>query len=77
MTTSRLDARGRACPIPIVQLRRALDSLAPGDVIEVLADDDAFPADVEAWCRKVGHELVSFEGSGGSYQAHVRKGSAP
>jgi TusA-related sulfurtransferase len=77
MATSRLDARGRSCPIPIVQLKRAIDGLATGDAVEILADDAAFPADVTAWCKKLGHELVSLATQKGAYTALVRKAGAP
>ncbi len=77
MTTARLDARGRSCPIPIVHLRRAIEELSSGDLIEIVADDAAFPADVRAWCKKLGHELVSLEALKGAHTALVRKGAAP
>lgn len=76
MATSRLDARGRSCPIPIVQLRRAIDGVAAGDLVEVLADDAAFPADVTAWCKKLGHDLLSLATLEGAYTAVVRKAGA-
>jgi TusA-related sulfurtransferase len=73
----RLDVRGRACPIPIVELMRAIKSVGEGETIEVLADDRAFPADVTAWCGKTGHELVELDAPDGSHRAVVRKGRAP
>ena len=68
-----VDARGRSCPIPIVELMRATNEAAVGDEIEVLSDDRAFPADVRAWCSKTGHTLVSLEPQGAAHAALVRK----
>lgn len=36
-------------------------SLEPGDRLRVEASDAAFKADLEAWVRRLGHELVEFE----------------
>jgi TusA-related sulfurtransferase len=68
-----LDVRGRACPIPIVELMRVVRAMDPGETIEVLADDRAFPADVAAWCAKTGNTLVVVEGAAGGHRAVVRK----
>jgi tRNA 2-thiouridine synthesizing protein A len=68
-----VDARGRACPIPIVELMKAMRGCAAGDTVEVRANDRAFPVDVAAWCKKTGHVLVSLDTSGTEYVALVRK----
>lgn len=56
-----LDARGKACPMPIVLIFKAMKQLAYDDTLVVTADDLAFGADVRAWCRKTGNELVSID----------------
>ena len=68
-----MDVRGRACPIPIVELMRVIKTLAGGDEVEVVADDNAFPADVEAWCKKTGNALVSLTRDDAGHVARVRK----
>jgi len=68
-----LDARGRACPIPIVELMKAMRGCSPGDQVELKANDRAFPVDVAAWCKKTGHSLLSLEVRGAEYVAVVRK----
>jgi TusA-related sulfurtransferase len=53
-----VDARGRRCPLPVIDLARAA-SLAPvGALIEVLADDPAATSDIPAWCRMRGHTYL-------------------
>jgi tRNA 2-thiouridine synthesizing protein A len=73
VTRHRLDVRGRACPIPIVELMRAIRGMTPGETIEVVADDRAFPADVAAWCTKTGNHLLTIEEEGNGHRALVRK----
>jgi TusA-related sulfurtransferase len=55
---------------------RAIRAVASGDVIEILADDRAFPADVTAWCRKTNNTLVSINTRADAHVAVVRKGNA-
>lgn len=76
MSTQVLDMRGRACPVPIVELMRAIRGLADGDTIEIIADDRAFPADVAAWCRKTNNALVVLDTRTDGHFAIVRKGTA-
>jgi tRNA 2-thiouridine synthesizing protein A len=54
-----LDCRGRRCPLPIIDLARALPDVAIGDTVIVEADDPAAAPDIKAWCRLRGHELVA------------------
>jgi tRNA 2-thiouridine synthesizing protein A len=68
-----LDARGKACPMPIVLVAKAMRDAKSGDSLTVQADDRAFPEDVKAWCKKTGHELVSLENKPGYYEALVKK----
>lgn len=49
-----LDCLGRPCPVPVIELARALPDVAVGELVEVLADDPAAAVDVAAWCRMRG-----------------------
>ena len=66
MSDTVIDCLGRPCPIPIIELARAIRDAAVGDVVTVLSDDPAAGPDIQAWCRMRGH---SYEGGGlSSYQ---------
>jgi len=58
-----VDARGKLCPLPIIDLARAAkqlnDKVFAGDVIELWADDPAASPDVAAWCQLRNAELLS------------------
>jgi len=58
-TRSTVDSRGRRCPLPILDLARAMPAVGVGTEIVVLADDPAAASDIAAWCRMRGHMLVS------------------
>ena len=53
-----IDARGRRCPLPILDLARHIADVAVGATITVEADDPAALPDVRAWCRMREHEYV-------------------
>jgi tRNA 2-thiouridine synthesizing protein A len=53
-----LDARGRRCPLPILDLARHITDVDVGATITVEADDPAARPDIQAWCRMRGHEYT-------------------
>jgi tRNA 2-thiouridine synthesizing protein A len=69
----RVDARGLACPMPIVKTAQAIASLASGELLEVLATDPGSTKDFVAWARTTGHELVEQGVDGGTYRFVVRR----
>jgi tRNA 2-thiouridine synthesizing protein A len=54
-----LDARGRRCPLPILDLARHIGDVPVGATLTVEADDPAAHPDIAAWCRMRGHEFVA------------------
>lgn len=68
-----LDCIGLYCPMPIYNTAKKLKELKPGQVLEVLADDEGIKEDMPAWCRTTGNELVGLEEEEGQYKAYVRK----
>ncbi|GGP22028.1 transcriptional regulator [Thermocladium modestius] len=67
-----VDARGLSCPGPITELVKAYRNSRVGDVIEVLATDEGFKQDVQAWIRKTGNELLELKEDGGEIRALIR-----
>ncbi len=54
-----LDLKGLLCPIPVVKLAQAMKAVQVGDVIEATATDPGVLADIPAWCRSTGNELLT------------------
>ena len=50
-----LDAKGLACPMPIVKTKKVMNELEAGQVLEVLATDKGSKADLKAWAGSGGH----------------------
>ncbi len=53
-----LDACGLLCPLPVIRTQERVAQLAPGDILEVTATDPGVLADIPAWCRVHGHEIL-------------------
>lgn len=69
-----LDAIGLLCPLPVLKARKRLKALAPGDILQVLADDPAAIIDVPHFCSEAGHEFLG-QSEGDGHQIYlVRKG---
>lgn len=56
-----VDARGRPCPVPVIELARAFRRVPVGGLAALLADDPAAASDVPAWCRMRAQQLVAAE----------------
>jgi tRNA 2-thiouridine synthesizing protein A len=69
----RLDARGLKCPMPIVRTAMTIKTLAPGQLLEVLATDPGAVADFSAWSRTTGHDLVEQSIADGVYRFVLRR----
>lgn len=72
-TAKTLDARGLTCPLPILRTKKAISSLEPGQVLEILATDPGSVKDLDAFCRQTGHELLSSNEADGAYLFQIRK----
>jgi tRNA 2-thiouridine synthesizing protein A len=68
-----VDSRGRRCPLPVIDLAKAIREVADGEVVTVLADDPAAATDIPAWCRMRGHEYLGTDAADGDRQYRVRK----
>jgi tRNA 2-thiouridine synthesizing protein A len=71
--TKFLDLKGLLCPIPIVKMAKAIKEIAIGQTIEALATDPGVMADIPAWCRSTGHELVLLEKQDKQFRFIVRR----
>lgn len=53
-----LDAKGLACPMPIVKTKQKMEQLLPGHVLEVQATDKGSIADIQSWAARTGHAYL-------------------
>jgi tRNA 2-thiouridine synthesizing protein A len=73
MAATLLDAKGLNCPLPILKAKKALNGLAVGDVLEILATDPGSVKDFEAFCRQTGNELLSSTKDNNVFKFEIRR----
>jgi tRNA 2-thiouridine synthesizing protein A len=69
-----LDAKGLACPMPIVKTKKAINELNSGEVLEVHATDKGAKSDLAAWSKSGGHELLQDTEEDGVLKFWIKKG---
>jgi len=69
-----VDARGAACPGPLLEAKKSMGGVAVGDVIELWSTDPVTKTDVAAWAGKVGHEFLGSLEADGYDRVFVRRG---
>ncbi|USK56710.1 sulfurtransferase TusA family protein [Cytobacillus solani] len=72
----RLDAKGLACPMPIVKTKKAMNELEVGLVLEVQATDKGSIADLKAWAESSGHQYLGTLEEGDVLKHYLRKSSS-
>lgn len=68
-----LDAKGLACPMPIVKTKKAMNDLIDGQILEVTATDKGSKADLAAWSESVGHQYIGTTEEGAVMKHYIRK----
>ncbi|WP_338739127.1 sulfurtransferase TusA family protein [Haloplanus salilacus] len=72
--TETLDVKGASCPMPVVKTKSAIDDLAEGEILEVLATDSGSMSDIDGWASGTdGVELLGQEEADDVYKHYVRK----
>jgi tRNA 2-thiouridine synthesizing protein A len=56
---AEVDASGMACPLPVIELAKAVDGVEVGAVVRLIATDAAAKVDVPVWCRMQRHRLLA------------------
>ena len=75
ITAARIvDARGAACPGPLLEAKKGMGTVPVGSVIEVWSTDPVTKTDIAAWAGKVGHEFLGAVGADGYDRVLIRRG---
>ena len=69
-----VDARGAACPGPLLEAKKAMGSVVKGQVLELWSSDPQTKTDVAAWAAKVGHGFLGVAPAQGYDRVFIRRG---
>jgi tRNA 2-thiouridine synthesizing protein A len=53
-----VDARGTACPGPLLAAKKAIGEIESGEVMEILSSDEGTKIDIPRWCEKMEHMFL-------------------
>jgi len=73
MAEVKVDVRGQTCPIPLVEVRKALRKAQPGDIVEVVGTHPSSKKEIPMAVKALGLELLSVEEEGGVWTIRIRR----
>ena len=72
----KVDACGIQCPGPILKLKKSIESLQPGQLIEVRSTDAGFPHDAASWCSSTGNKFIERRTEKGIHYVLIEKSTS-
>ncbi len=70
---TELDASGLLCPLPLLRLKKALVTMASGEVVKVIATDPAAHLDIGVYIDQTGHLLLEIHRVDHAQVFYIRK----
>lgn len=68
-----VDALGKPCPVPVIDLANAVERARVGDEFVVLSDDVGAKVDIPVWCRMRGQEYLGMTDAERGWAFRVRR----
>ena len=73
MSDSTVDVRGETCPIPLIEVRKALRKASEGDLLTVLGTHPASMKEIPMAVEALKLELVGVDGSDTDWKIRIRR----
>jgi TusA-related sulfurtransferase len=68
-----IDARGTACPGPLLAAKKGMPKVPKGGVMEVLSSDEGTNRDIPMWAKKKRHEMLGIVEDDGYWRLYLRR----
>jgi len=68
-----IDARGTACPGPLLAAKKSLGEINSGEIMEILSSDEGTKRDIPKWAKKKGHEFLGTVEESGYFRLYMKK----
>lgn len=68
-----LDTKGLQCPRPLLKAKQVLESMEPGKILEVVANDPSTKTTFPAYTKRSGDDLLNIREDGGIIHFFIRK----
>lgn len=73
MADLKVDVKGETCPVPLVEMRKALRKASSGEIVEVVGTHPASKKEIPMAVEALGLELVDVEEKDGVWRIRIRK----
>jgi TusA-related sulfurtransferase len=73
MAEITVDVRGETCPVPLVEMRKALRRAASGDVIQVLGTHPASKKEIPMAVEALRLKLLGVEGTDNNWKIRIQR----
>ncbi len=73
MADLKVDVKGETCPVPLVEMRKAMKKASPGEIVEVIGTHHASKKEIPMAVEALGLELVDVEEKDGVWHIRIRK----
>jgi TusA-related sulfurtransferase len=70
---STVDARGSACPGPLLEAKKGIGKVGVGEILEIYSNDSGTRTDIPAWAKKIGHDYLGVLEADGYDKHFVRR----
>ena len=68
-----MDVKGKMCPIPVAFTKRKLESMASGQLVEVVGEGELEFDNIQRWIKNNGHEVVETSKSENEFRIMIKK----
>ncbi len=72
MAEVKVDVRGETCPVPLVEVRKAIKKAAPGDIIEVIGTHPASKKEIPMAAHALSIKILSDEQTGEEWKIRLQ-----
>lgn len=73
MAEIKVDCTGETCPVPLVEMRKALRKAQPGDIVEVVGNHPASKKEIPMAVEALGLELLDVQEEAGVWRIRIRR----
>ena len=73
LAIEKLDVKGKMCPMPVAFTKRKLESMASGQLLEVVGEGELEFDNVQRWVKNNGHEVVETSKSENEFRIIIKK----
>lgn len=73
MAEITVDVRGETCPVPLVEMRKALRRAEPGDVIQVLGTHPPSKKEIPMAVEALRLKLLGVEGTDNNWKIRIQR----